>query len=162
MRRALPYVGFVAKLRSKYRKLTHVVYQCTYHIVWAPKYRFRILTGALKDQLEEDTRMLCSWKDVEILELSVQPDHVHLVCSIPPKLSVSEFMGFLKGKLAIKLFKSYPKMKQKPYWGNHFWSRGYFVNTVGLDEDMIRRYVKYQETNEKRRERENRDYNLFT
>lgn len=105
--------------------------------------------------------MLCAWKDVEILELSIQPDHVHLVCSIPPKLSVSEFMGFLKGKLAIKLFKSYPKMRQKPYWGNHFWSRGYFVNTVGLDEDMIRRYVKYQEKNEKRRERENRDYNLF-
>jgi len=106
--------------------------------------------------------MLCEWKDVEILELSVQPDHVHLVCSIPPKLSVSEFMGILKGRLAIKLFKSYPKMKQKPYWGNHFWSRGYFVNTVGIDEDMIRRYVKYQEGNEKRRERDSRDYDLFT
>ena len=106
--------------------------------------------------------MLCAWKDVEIPELSVQVDHVHLVCSIPPKLSVSTFMGFLKGKLANQLFKSYPKMKQNPYWGNHFWSRGYFVNTVGIDEDMIRRYVKYQEKNEKRRERERRDYNLFT
>ena len=111
--------------------------------------------------MEEDIRMLCSWKEVEILELSVQPDHVHLVCSIPPKVSVSEFMGFLKGKLAIKLFKSYPKMKQKPYWGNHFWARGYFVNTVGLNEDLIRRYVKYQEEQEKRREHEHRDYNLF-
>ena len=106
--------------------------------------------------------MLCAWKDVEIVEMSVQVDHVHLVCSIPPKLSVSTFMGFLKGKLANQLFKSYPKMKQKPYLGNHFWSRGYFVNTVGIDEDMIRRYVKYQEKNEKRRERERRDYNLFT
>ena len=120
------------------------------------------MDGALKEKLEEDTRMLCAWKDVEILELSVQVDHVHLVCSIPPKLSVSTFMGFLKGKLANQLFKSYPKMKQNPYWGNHFWSRGYFVNTVGIDEDMIRRYVKYQEKNEKRRERERRDYNLFT
>ena len=138
-----------------------MVYQCTYHVVWVPKYRFRILKGGVKDLLEEDIRMLCSWKEVEVLELSVQEDHVHLVCSIPPKVAVSAFMGFLKGKLAIKLFKSYPKMKQKPYWGNHFWARGYFVNTVGLNEDLIRRYVKYQEELEKRREHEHRDYNLF-
>ncbi len=147
--------------QGKYRKLSHVVYQCTYHVVWVPKYRFRVLKGALKELLEEDIRMLCSWKDVDVLELSVQEDHVHLVCSIPPKVSVSEFMGLLKGKLAIKLFKSYPRMKQKPYWGNHFWARGYFVNTVGLNEDLIRRYVKYQEKQEKQREREHRDYNLF-
>ncbi len=70
--------------------------------------------------------------------------------SIPPKVSISEMMGILKGKLAIKLFKSYPKMKQKPYWGNHFWARGYFVSTVGIDEDVIKRYVKYQEEEEKR------------
>jgi len=151
----------VAEAQGKYRKLTHVVYQCTYHVVWVPKYRFRILKGGVKDLLEEDIRMLCSWKEVEVLELSVQEDHVHLVCSIPPKVAVSAFMGFLKGKLAIKLFKSYPKMKQKPYWGNHFWARGYFVNTVGLNEDLIRRYVKYQEELEKRREHEHRDYNLF-
>ena len=82
--------------------------------------------------------------------MSVQQDHIHLVVSIPPKVSVSEMMGILKGKLAIKLFKSYPKMKQKPYWGNHFWARGYFVSTVGIDEDVIKRYVKYQEEEEKR------------
>ena len=122
-----------------------MVYQCTYHVVWVPKYRFRILKGAVKELLEEDIPMLCSWKEVEVLEMSVQEDHIHLVCSIPPKVSVSEFMGLLKEKLAIKLFKTYPKMKQKPYWGNHFWARGYFVNTVGMDEDMIRRHVKYQE-----------------
>lgn len=112
--------------------------------------------------LEEDIRTLCAWKEVEVLELSIQEDHVHLVCSIPPKVSVSEFMGFLKGKLAIKLFKSYPRLKQKRYWGNHFWARGYFVNTIGLDEELIRRYVKYQEDQEKRREREQRDYDLFS
>ena len=84
--------------------------------------------------------------------MSVQKNHVHLVLSIPPKVSVSEMMGILKGKLAIKLFKSYPKMKQKPYWGNHFWARGYFVSTVGIDEDVIKRYVKYQEEEEKRTE----------
>jgi len=81
--------------------------------------------------------------------MSVQTDHIHIVVSIPPKVSVSELMGILKGKLAIKLFKSYPKMKQKPYWGNHFWARGYFVSTVGIDEEMIKRYVKYQEKEEK-------------
>ena len=80
--------------------------------------------------------------------MSVQQDHIHLVVSIPPKVSISEMMGILKGKLAIKLFKSYPKMKQKPYWGNHFWSKGYCVDTVGLDADMIRKYVRYQEKKE--------------
>lgn len=151
----------MSEVQGKYRKLSHVVYQCTYHVVWVPKYRFRVLKGALKELLEEGIRMLCSWKEVEVLELSVQEDHVHLVCSIPPKVSVSALMGFLKRKLAIKLFKSYPRMKQKPYWGNHFWARGYFVNTVGLNEDLIRRYVKYQEEQEQRREREHRDYDLF-
>ena len=134
---------------SKYRKLSHVVYKCDYHIVWVPKYRFRILTGAIKALVEEDIKMLCEWKRCDIQEMSVQEDHIHIVVSIPPKVSVSQLMGILKGKLAVKLYKSYPKMKQKPYWGNHFWARGYFVSTVGIDEDMIRRYVKYQEKEEK-------------
>jgi len=82
--------------------------------------------------------------------MSVQNDHIHLIVSIPPKVSISDMMGILKGKLAIKLFKSYPKMKKKPYWGNHFWARGYFVSTVGIDEEVIKRYVKHQEKEEKR------------
>jgi putative transposase len=135
---------------SKYKKLSHVVYKCEYHIVWVPKYRFRILEGEIKRLLEEDIKSLCEWKKCEIQEMSVQKDHIHLVLSIPPKVSVSEMMGILKGKLAIKLFKSYPKMKQKPNLGNHFWARGYFVSTVGIDEDVIKRYVKYQEEEEKR------------
>ena len=93
--------------------------------------------------MDENIRLLCEWKRVEILELNVMEDHVHIIVSIPPKVSVSELMGILKGKTAIKLFKSYPGLKSKPYWGNHFWSRGYCVSTVGLNEDMIRRYVKY-------------------
>lgn len=94
--------------------------------------------------------MLCQWKGCEVEELSVQPDHIHMLVSIPPKVSVSELMGLLKGKLSIKLFKSYPQLKQKLYWGNRFWSRGYFVNIIGLNEDMIRRYVLHQEeANEK-------------
>jgi len=107
------------------------------------------LKGAIKDLVVDDIRMLCEWKSCEVQELSVQEDHVHLVVSVPPKVSISQLMGTLKGKIAIKLFKSYPKLKQKPYWGNHFWARGYFVSTIGLDEEMIKRYVKYQEKEEK-------------
>ena len=135
---------------SKYKKLSHVIFKCDYHIVWVPKYRFRVLTGQVKVLVEQDIQMLCEWKGAEVVEMNVQPDHVHLVVSIPPKVSVSEFMGTMKGKLAIKLFKSYPGLKKKPYWGNHFWARGYFVSTIGIDEDKIRRYVKYQEEEEKK------------
>ncbi len=137
---------------GKYKKLSHVVYKCDYHIVWVPKYRFRILRGAIKELVEEDIRKLCEWQHSEVLELNVQEDHIHLLVSVPPKLSISKLMGVLKGKIAIKMFKSYPDLKQKPYWGNHFWAKGYFVSTVGLDEEMIKRYVKYQEKEEKKEE----------
>jgi len=137
---------------SKYKKLSHVIYKCDYHIVWVPKYRYRILKGRIKQLLEDDIKLLCEWKKSEVIELNVQVDHVHLVVSVPPKVSISELMGILKGKLAIKLFKSYPGLKQKPYWGNHFWARGYFVSMVGIDEETIRRYVKYQEEEEKKNE----------
>ena len=146
---------------GKYKKLSHVVYKCEYHVVWVPKYRFRILTGVIKDMVEEDIRMLCEWKGCEVLELNVQIDHIHLLVSIPPRVSVSKLMGTLKGKLAIKLFKSYPGLKKKPYWGNHFWARGYFVATVGINEDLIRRYVKHQETEEKNEEQGNDEDGLF-
>ncbi len=143
---AVPYICTM----GKYKKLSHVIYKCDYHIVWVPKYRFRILKGAVKELVDNDVRMLCEWKSCEVLELNVQEDHIHLVVSIPPKLSISGMMGILKGKIAIKLFKSYPNLKKKPYWGNHFWAKGYFVNTVGLNEEMIRKYVIHQEKEERR------------
>ena len=145
---------------SKYKKLTHVIYKCDYHIVWVPKYRLRIMKGQIKDLLNEDIGMLCDWLGSEILELNIQEDHIHLVVSVPPKVSISRLMGVLKGKLAIKIFKSYPKLKEKPYWGNHFWARGYFVSTVGLDEDMIRKYVKHQEQEEKKIESQQQKFNF--
>ncbi|MGB3779995.1 MAG: IS200/IS605 family transposase [Tunicatimonas sp.] len=145
---------------SKYKKLSHVVYKCDYHIVWVPKYRFRVLKGAIKELVEHDIKMLCQWKSCEVEELSVQEDHIHLLVSVPPKVSISKLMGTLKGKIAIKLFKSYPKLREKPYWGNHFWARGYFVSTVGLDEDTIRRYVKYQEKEEKKAENQQQRFNF--
>ncbi len=147
---------------SKYKKLSHVEYKCDYHIVWTPKYRYRVLFGEVKRLVEGDIRMLCDRKSGEVIELNVQVDHVHLVVSIPPKVSVSELMGTLKGKLAIKIFKSYPKLKQKPYWGNHFWSRGYFVTTVGVDEEIIKRYVKYQEGEDKKEESQTQNFDLFS
>lgn len=146
---------------SRYKKQSHVVWKCDYHIVWTPKYRFGVLTGLVKDLVEQDIRLLSQWKGCEVLELNVQADHVHLVVSIPPKVSVSELVGTLKGKLAIKLFKNYPQLKQNPYWGNHFWARGYFVNTVGINEDHIRRYVKYQEGEDRKEEKQSTDFNLF-
>ena len=146
---------------GKYRRLTHVVYKCDYHIVFTPKYRFRILTGEIAAAMEQDIRQVCSWKEVEIDEMSVQVDHVHMVVSIPPRLSVSDFMGVLKGKTAIRIFKSHPNLKKKPYWGNHFWARGYFVNTVGINEEMIRRYVKFQEEEERKMERDRSEFTLF-
>ena len=94
----------------------------------------------------------------EVEELNVRSDHIHIVISIPPKVSVSTYMGTIKGKTAINLFKSYPVMKKKPYWGNHFWARGYFVNMVGINEEMIKRYVKYQEEEERKEEQDGENF----
>lgn len=106
---------------GRFKKLYHVIYYHVYHIVWTPKYRFRILQGPLKSLVEEQIRLLCEWKRVELMEMNIQSDHVRIVVSVPPKLLISQ----LKGKAAIKVFKSYPGLKKKPYWGNHFWPRGY-------------------------------------
>ena len=146
---------------AKWKKLAHVVYQCSYHVVWCPKYRYRIMKGEVAKFVEQAIRSLCQWKSVEVVELNVKEGHVQGVIVIPPKLSVSEVMGILKGKTAIKLFKSYPGMKRQPYWGNHFWSRGYCISTVGLDEEKITRYVKYQEENERLEEEHRQEFGLF-
>lgn len=146
---------------GKWKKIAHVVYQCSYHIVWCPKYRYRILKGQVRDWLDHRIRALAEYKGVEILEMTICEDHVHMVVTIPPKLSVSDWMGLLKGKTAIGLFQKYPVLKKKPYWGNHFWSRGYCVTTVGLDEEKIRRYVKYQEDAERREEEQQAEFGLF-
>jgi len=105
---------------AKWIKLSHTIYQCKYHIVWCPKHRYRILKGALSKSLEQTLRMLCKWRNIEILEMNVKEDHIHMILSIPPRLSISEVMGILKGKTSIKLFKSYPALKRKLYLGNYF------------------------------------------
>jgi putative transposase len=103
---------------SNFKKLSHVIYRCTYHIVWTPKYRYRVLEGLVKELLSKDIRMLLEWKSSEMIEMNIQKDHVHLIESVPPKISISQLMGTLKGKTAIKIFKSYPQLRTKPYWGN--------------------------------------------
>ena len=146
---------------AKWKKQAHVVYQCLYHLVWCPKYRFRILKGAVAKNVKHMLELLCEWKKVEIIEIAVMEDHVHMIVVIPPRMAVSELMGILKGKTAIKLFKIFPGLKERPYWGNRFWSRGYCVSTVGMDEQKIRRYVRYQEDKERREEADQRDFGLF-
>ena len=137
---------------KQFKRLSHSIYECKYHIVFCPKYRFRILKNDIVEYTRQQIYQLCKQKDLlEVLELNVKPDHIHLVISIPPKYAVSNVMGYLKGKLALKLFEHYEQLGRR-YWGRHLWSRGYCVSTIGLDEDKIRRYVKWQE--EKDREDE--------
>lgn len=116
------------------------------------------MTGEIGKRTDEDIRLLSERLGCEVIELNVRIDHVDVVVSIPLKVSVSTYMGTIKGKIAIKMFKSYPMLKKKSYWGNHFWARGYFVNTVGMDEEMIRRYVKYQEEEERKEEKDSSDF----
>jgi putative transposase len=117
--------------------------------VFCPKYRYRIFKEAVGETVRQLIYQLCKQKEqIEVLELNVQPDHVHLVASIAPKYSVSEFMGYLKGKMALRLFQQYESLGRR-YWGRHLWARGYCVSTIGLDEEKIRKYVQWQEKQEK-------------
>jgi len=135
---------------SRFRKLSHTLWHCQYHIVWTPKYRFRILEGEVAQEVSRCVRSFSSQKQCEVVELNVQKDHIHLIVMIPPKLSVSDYMGITKGRTAIRVFNKFPILKNRPYWGNSFWSRGYCVDTIGLDEEKIRLYVQYQEERERR------------
>ena len=137
---------------SRFRKLSHSIWHCQYHIVWVPKYRYRILVGKVKESVEGAIQAICGYAGCEVVELNVQRDHVHLVLMIPPKASVSELLGRLKGQTAMRMFHQFRELRKKPYWGNHLWAKGYCVDTVGLDADMIRKYVRYQEEKEKQLE----------
>ena len=139
-------------MTREFKKLSHTLYQCKYHIVFCPKYRYRILTGDVGAYVTQEIYRLCTQKDgIEVLEANVQAEHVHIVLSIPPKYSVSKVMGFLKGKLALRVLNHFSSLRKR-YWGNHLWSRGYCVSTVGLDEIKIRKYVQWQEAQERYQE----------
>lgn len=135
---------------SRFMKLSHTIWHCHYHVVWTPKYRYRILHGPVKDEVENCVRAFSEHKNCDVQELNVQLDHVHLLVMIPSKISVSDYVGMIKGRTAIRVFNKFRKLKSKPYWGNHFWTKGYCVDTVGLDSEKIRAYVKYQKELEHR------------
>ena len=146
-------------MSSRFKKLSHTIYECKYHIVFCPKYRFRIFKDEISEYSKQQIYILCRYKEsVEIMELNVQADHIHLVMSIAPKYSVSSLMGYVKGKLSLRLFQRY-KQIGKRYWGRHLWVRGFCVSTVGLNEDQIRKYVQWQERREK--EIEKKQQRLF-
>jgi putative transposase len=134
-----------------YRRLSHSVWDCKYHIVFIPKCRRKSLYAELRRHLGEVFRQLASQKDSEILEGHLMPDHVHMMIAIPPKHAVSQVVGYIKGKSAIHLARVYGERKRN-FVGQHFWARGYFVSTVGRDEAVIRDYIRNQEKEDARLE----------
>ncbi|MBP1974439.1 IS200/IS605 family transposase [Cohnella thailandensis] len=123
--------------------LAHTKWNCKYHIVFAPKYRRQIIYGKLKREIGKILRELCERKGVEIVEAKACPDHIHMLVSIPPKLSVSQFMGYLKGKSSLMIFDKFANMKYR-YGNRQFWCRGYFVDTVGRNKKVIEEYIRNQ------------------
>ena len=123
--------------------LSHSTWNCKYHIVFAPKYRRLVFYGKKRLEIGAILRKLCEWKGVTIHEAEVCPDHIHMLVSIPPKFSVSYFMGFLKGKSSLMIYQKYANMKFK-YRNRQFWCRGYFVDTVGKNAKKIEEYIKNQ------------------
>lgn len=137
---------------SRFRRLSHTIWHCQYHIIWVPKYRFRVLIGAVGEAVASGIQAICGFARCDVLELNVQRDHVHLVVMVPPKVSISELMGRVKGQTAMKVFRQFRHLRKKPYWGNHFWAKGYCVDTIGLDAEMILKYVRHQENKERQEE----------
>ena len=137
---------------SRFKKLSHTIWHCQYHIVWVPKYRYRVLTGNVQESMTTGIQAICGYAGCEVQELSVQKDHIHLIALVPPKIAISDLMGRVKGQTSMKMFNQYRQLRKKPYYGNHFWTPGYCVDTVGMDEEMIRKYVRYQEEKEKQYE----------
>jgi putative transposase len=132
------------KTANRYNSLAHTKWLCKYHIVFNPKYRRKAIYNQYRKDLKEIIKTLCKYKGVEIIEGHLMPDHVHILVSIPPKMSVSSFMGYLKGKSALMMFDRHANMKYK-FGNQHFGSVGYYVSTVGLNESTIRKYIRDQE-----------------
>lgn len=134
----------------KYKKndeestLSHTKWNCTYHIVFAPKYRQKAIYGKLRRDIGRYLRRLCEYKGVEIVEANACSDHIHMLVKIPPKISVSSFMGYLKGKSALMIFEEHANLKYN-YGNRHFGAEGYYVSTVGLNKATIKKYIQNQE-----------------
>ena len=131
------------KENKEIRSSAHSKYRCQYHIVFAPKYRRKEIYGKLRKDIGEILRKLCEQKDVEILEAHACVDHIHMLVSIPPHLSIAQFMGYLKGKSSLMIFDRHANLKYK-YGSRHFWCRGYYVDTVGRNKKIIAEYIRDQ------------------
>jgi len=129
-------------------KLAHTVWECKYHVVWIPKCRRKVVYGKLRMEIGRILRKLCEYKGVGIVEARACSDHIHMCLEIPPKYSVSSILGYLKGKTSILVFERYSRIRQN-FRGHRFWARGYYVNTVGLDEKRVREYIRNQEENDR-------------
>ena len=123
--------------------LSHTKWNCKYHLVFAPKYRRQAIYGKVKEDIGRMLRKLCEYKEVEILEAEACPDHIHMLVTIPPKYSVAQIVGYLKGKSSLMIFEKYANMKYK-YGNRHFWCRGYYVDTVGKNTKAIAEYIQQQ------------------
>ena len=125
------------------KSLAHSKWRCKYHIVFAPKYRRQVIYGKIKVDIGVILRKLCEYKGVEILEANACPDHIHMLVSIPPKISVASFVGYLKGKSSLMIFDKHANLKYK-YGNRHFWCKGYYVDTVGRNKEAIAKYIREQ------------------
>ena len=126
------------------KSLSHTKWKCQYHIVFIPKYRKKILYGRVRNDVREIISTLCKYKDVDNIVGAVCVDHIHLSVAIPPKISIANFMGYLKGKSALMIFDKHANLKYK-FGNRHFWAEGYYVSTVGLNEATIKKYIQEQE-----------------
>ena len=131
-------------MKDTVQSLSHSKWNCKYHIVFAPKYRRQEVYGKLKSDIGRILRQLCEQKNVEIVEAEACPDHIHMLLSIPPNISVAQFMGYLKGKSALMIYDRHPELGNK--FERDFWARGYYVSTIGnVNEETIRKYIKDQQ-----------------
>lgn len=131
-------------MANQANSLAHTKWMCKYHIVFTPKYRRKIIYNQYREDLIDIIKTLCTYKNVQIIEGHMMPDHVHLLVMIPPKLSVSAFMGYLKGKSALMMFDKHANLKYK-FGNRHFWAEGYYVSTVGLNAETVAKYIRDQE-----------------
>ena len=137
------------------KSLSHTKWKCQYHIVFIPKYRKKVLYGKLKVDVKEILSTLCRYRGIEIISGAVCSDHVHLSVSIPPKMSISSFMGYLKGKSTLMIYDKYPKLQSK--WDKAFWARGYYVATIGnVTEEAIKKYIEEQSEESKQEDMRSR------
>ena len=134
-------------MANKAYSLAHTKWMCKYHIVFIPKYRRKAIYGQYREDLRDIIKTLCKYKGAEIIEGHLMIDHVHLLVAIPPRVAVSDFVGYLKGKSALMMFDKHTKLKYK-FGNRHFWAEGYYVSTAGLNEETIKKYIRDQEKND--------------